>query len=68
MNATQTNLYLPNGIPVLNTTDGEPGTVLNGFAFDPDTGWYEYEVVTKHGIERWQRSDMLLMSEIEGAN
>jgi hypothetical protein len=53
---------------VLNTTDGEPGTVLNGFAFDPDTGWYEYEVVTKYGIERWQRGDMLLMSEIEDAN
>jgi hypothetical protein len=31
---------------VLNTTDGEPGTILNGYTLDPACGWVEYEVVT----------------------
>ena len=57
--------YLPNGTPVLNTTDGETGTIMNGFAFDPACGWTEYEVETNYGIERWQRSDMIPMSELE---
>jgi hypothetical protein len=53
------------GTRALNTDDGEPGSIMNGFAFDPVTGWYEYEVETKYGIERWSRSDFLLMSEID---
>jgi len=59
--------YLPNGTPVFNTDDGERGTVVNGFAFDPETGWTEYEVATQYGIERWQRDAMLLLEEIEVA-
>ena len=64
MSATKTNESLPAGTRVLNTTDGEPGSIMNGFSFDPATGWYEYEVETQHGIERWLRSDFLLMSEL----
>jgi hypothetical protein len=56
--------YVPNGTRVLNTNDGEPGTIMNGFSFDAD-GWYEYEVETQYGIERWLRGDFLLMSELE---
>ena len=56
---------LPAETRVLNTNDGEPGTILNGFTYDPATGeWTEYEVVTQHGIERWQRSDFILFSEM----
>ena len=65
MSATTTKEYLPNGTPVLNTTDGEAGTIVNGFASDPARGWYEYEVATQYGIERWQRDEMLLISELE---
>jgi len=44
---------LPSETRVLNTNDGEPGTILNGFTYDPSTGeWTEYEVVTQYGIER----------------
>jgi hypothetical protein len=60
-----TNDYLPNGTPVLNTDDGETGTIMNGFACDPASGWTEYEVATQYGIERWRRSDMVLMSDLE---
>ena len=60
-----TNDYLPNGTPVLNTDDGETGTIINGFAFDPEAGCTEYEVATQNGIERWQRTAMLLLDEIE---
>jgi hypothetical protein len=64
---TATNDYLPNGTNVLNTDDGEVGTILNGFAFDPGIGWTEYEVVTRYGFERWQRDGMIPMSELETA-
>jgi hypothetical protein len=67
MNATPTQQYLPNGTRVLNTQDGEPGTIVNGFSFDPESGWFEYEVETRYGIERWQRTDFVLMSELESA-
>jgi len=60
----QTSDYLPNGTRVLNTNDGEPGTIMNGYAFD-GARWTEYEVETRYGVERWQRRDFLLMSEIE---
>ena len=60
-----THEYLANGTQVLNTDDGEAGTIMNGFACDPTRGWTEYEVATQYGIERWQRSDMVLMSELE---
>lgn len=54
---------------MLSTTDGEAGTVMNGFAFDPDQGgWTEYEVETQYGIERWQRGDFILFSEFESAD
>ena len=64
---THTNHHLPCGTRVLNTTDGEPGAIMNGFSYDPATGWYEYEVETQYGVERWLRTDMVLMSEIEAA-
>ena len=61
-----TQNYIPNGTKVLNTNDGEPGTIMNGFTFDRSTGeWTEYEVETAYGVERWQRTDFVLMAEIE---
>ena len=63
-----TNLQesLPNGTPVLNTNDGEPGTIVNGFAFDRQTGdWTEYEVETAYGIEVWQTSDFILRETLD---
>jgi len=56
---------LPAETRVLNVQDGEPGTILNGFTYDPDRGWVEYEVVTRDGVERWQRNDFILFSELE---
>ena len=61
--------HLPSETRVLNINDGEPGTILNGFTYDPrEGGWTEYEVVTQYGIERWQRNDFILFSELEDAN
>ena len=61
--------YLPGETKVLNVHDGEAGTILNGFTFRPSTrGWTEYEVVTQYGIERWQRSDFILFSEMAETN
>jgi len=58
--------HLPGGTRVLNTTDGEPGVIINGFAFDPDQGgWTEYEIETQYGIERWKRSDFILFAEFQ---
>ena len=60
--------HLPGGTRVLNTNDGEPGFIMNGFAFDADQGgWIEYEVETEYGIEVWKRSDFLPFSEFENA-
>lgn len=56
---------LPNGTKVLNTGDGEVGSVLNGFAYDHTGEWTEYEVVTQYGIERWERTQFILLSECE---
>jgi hypothetical protein len=67
MTAISTPAELPNGTRVLNTQDGEPATIVNGFAFDPQTGCSEYEVETRYGIERWLRADFVLMSELEAA-
>ena len=60
-----TNDYIPTGTLVLNTNDAEPGHIMNGFSFDPELGWYEYEVETAYGIERWLRQDFVLMSELD---
>jgi len=61
--------HLPGGTRVLNTNDGEPGFIMNGFAFDPDQGgWTEYEVETEYGVEVWERSNFILFSEFEDAN
>ncbi len=62
---SQKHESLPSETRVLNIQDGEPGTVLNGFTYDPAGGWVEYEVVTQFGVERWQRSDFILFSEFE---
>lgn len=67
MNATPTLPYLTNGTRVLNVQDGEPGAIMNGFSFDPESGWYEYEVETRYGIECWLRTDFVLMSELVAA-
>jgi len=56
---------IPAGTRVLNTNDGEPGWIMNGFTRDETGKWIEYEVETAYGIERWQRGDFVLMSEIE---
>ena len=55
---------LPCETVVLNTTDGERGTILNGFAYQ-NGAWIEYEVVTQYGIERWQCRDFVPMSECQ---
>ena len=63
---TKMNASIMNGTKVLNTNDAEQGTIHSAVAYAPATGeWTEYEVVTTYGIERWQRSDFVLMSEIE---
>ncbi len=60
------NEPLPGGTKVLNTDDGEPGTIVNGFARDAATGaWLEYEVETAYGIERWTRERFVLLIDIE---
>lgn len=61
----KTNDYLPNGTRVLHTGDGEPGSIVNGFSFDSTTGWYEYEVETQYGMERWLRTDFVLMADLD---
>lgn len=64
-----TNNHLPAGTKVLNTDDGEPGTILNGFTWIPQTGeWTEYEVETAYGIERWERRKFIVTSEIENVD
>ena len=57
--------HVPSGTRVLNTRDGEPGCIMNGFAFDPQVGWTEYEVETDYGVERWKREDFVLFTELE---
>lgn len=65
MSATNEPEHLPTGTRVLNTTDGEHGVILGGFALEPATGWTEYEVETQHGVERWQQADIAVMMEFE---
>ena len=55
---------IPTGTRVLNTEYGEPGAIMNGYAWDPQAGWTEYEVETQYGIEIWRRGAFILMSEI----
>jgi hypothetical protein len=57
---------LPAGTRVLNTNDGEPGTILGGYAWDA-AEWTEYEVETATAVEIWKRADFVLMSEIQDA-
>ncbi len=58
--------HIPGGTRVLNTNDGEPGHIMNGYAYDPAAGgWTEYEVETRDAIEVWKRSDFILFSEFE---
>jgi hypothetical protein len=70
MKTTQRNPAPNPAIPcetvVLNTTDGERGTILNGFTYE-NGQWTEYEVITQYGIERWQRRDFVLMTECQDA-
>ncbi len=62
-----THEYLPNGTRVLNTDDGEPGTIMNGYARNTAGAWVRYEVETAYGIEIWSRERMALMSDLEAA-
>ena len=58
--------YIPGGTRVLNINDGEPGHIMNGYAWIPATGeWTEYQVETRDAIEVWKRSDFILFSEFE---
>lgn len=68
MTTNQTHESLPSETRALNVQDGEVGTILNGFAYDPTAGWIEYEVVTQYGVERWPRSDFVLFSELDTDN
>ena len=62
MSATEKHAALPGGTRVLNTNDGEPGMILNGISIGHATGnWFEYEVATHYGIERWRRSEFILL-------
>ena len=60
--------YLPNGTKVVSTNDAEPGVIMNGFEYTDDGIWTAYEVETKYGIEVWQRSEFLTVSEIDCIN
>ena len=62
MHASTTS-NLESGTEVLNTTDGEPGTVLGAYAGRPGA-WTEYEVVTAYGIEIWRADQMATFDEI----
>jgi hypothetical protein len=64
MNGTKAHDYLECGTRVLNTNDGEPGAILNGISFGTDR-CYEYEVQTQYGIERWRRSDFIVLPDVE---
>ena len=57
---------LPPGTRVLNTNDGEPGTILGGYAWSA-SAWTEYEVETDHAIEIWKREDFALFTDINAA-
>ena len=60
---------LPAETRVLNTADGETGTIMNGFTYDPATGeWTEYEVATDYGVERWKREDFIVLSDLPDAD
>lgn len=59
--------HLATGSAVLNATDGQPGVILNAFAFDTASGWCEYEVETQYGVERWLRTDLIVLSELDEA-
>ena len=50
---------IPGGTRVINTNDGEGGTVLNAY----DTAGAEYEVETAYGIERWRRDEFVTFAE-----
>ena len=60
-----TEAYIPGGTRVLNIRDGEPGTVINGFATDEHGEWTEYEVETSEGVERWTRDAFIPFAELE---
>jgi hypothetical protein len=58
---------LPVGTRVLNTGDGESGTVHAAYARNAAGDWTEYEVVTQYGIEKWQRAGFVLLDEVQAA-
>lgn len=54
---------LPAGTRVLNTSDGEPGSIMNGYAKNT-AGWTEYEVQTAHGIEIWKTAEFIRLDDL----
>ena len=58
--------YLANGTEVLNLDDGEIGTILNGFEFDPVRGWTRSELET-HLREEYSTYTWLLEPLLERA-
>jgi hypothetical protein len=68
MTSTTPNDAIPVGTRVLNTDDGEPGSILSAYAWNPATGeWTDYEVVTNDAIEIWPRENFILLDEAEAA-
>ena len=63
---TQPANALPAGTRVLNANDGEPGTILGGYAWNASE-WTEYEVETAYAIEIWKREDFALFADINAA-
>jgi hypothetical protein len=58
---------VPVGTQVLNTTDGEVGRIA-GWSLVVGGGRtteVNYDVETQFGAEQWQRSDFILMSELD---
>lgn len=54
---------LTSGTRVLNTLDGEPGSIVNGYGADKSSAWMRYEVETESGIEIWHRNDFIVIPE-----
>lgn len=61
-NATNTTA-LPAGTRLISTDDGEPGTIMNGYATGANGEWTEYEVATDYGIEIWKATDFITLDE-----
>lgn len=66
MTTTGDQVALTPGTRVLNTTDGQDGTVLSAIDRAADGRWVRYEIETPAGIEIWDRSDFIAFDEMNG--